>query len=74
MVERRREKRGKVMRARLLWLIMALVVSIPNLLPDKTRKMGVETLKTFITYGTPGGMPDWGRQGILSPQEIELVA
>jgi len=34
----------------------------------------VETLKTFITYGTPGGMPDWGRQGILSPQEIELVA
>ena len=46
----------------------------PNLLPDKTRKMGVETLKTFITYGTPGGMPDWGRQGILSPQEIELVA
>ncbi len=46
----------------------------PNLLPEKTRKMGVETLKTFITYGTPGGMPDWGRQGLLSPQEIELLA
>lgn len=46
----------------------------PNLLPDKTRKMGVETLKVFITYGTPGGMPDWGRQGIMTPEEIELVA
>ncbi len=46
----------------------------PNLLPEKTRKMGLETLKTFITYGTPGGMPDWGRQGILTSGEVELVA
>jgi nitrite reductase (NO-forming)/hydroxylamine reductase len=46
----------------------------PNLLPEKTRKMGTETLKTFITYGTPGGMPDWGRQGIISEKEIDILA
>ncbi|MFN7065747.1 MAG: cytochrome D1 domain-containing protein [Aquificaceae bacterium] len=46
----------------------------PNLLPEKTRKMGVETLKVFITYGTPGGMPDWGRQGLVTPEETELLA
>ncbi len=46
----------------------------PALTPDKTRKLGTETLKTFITYGTPGGMPDWGRQGILTPEEVDLMA
>jgi nitrite reductase (NO-forming)/hydroxylamine reductase len=46
----------------------------PNLLPEKTRKMGTETLKVFITYGTPGGMPDWGRQGLISEKEIDILA
>lgn len=46
----------------------------PNLLPDKTRKMGTETLKAFITYGTPGGMPNWGQQGILTEAESDLMA
>ena len=46
----------------------------PNLLPEKTRKMGTETLKVFITYGTPGGMPDWGRQGLLNEKEIDILA
>jgi len=46
----------------------------PNLLPERMRKMGTETLKTFITYGTPGGMPDWGRQGLISEKEIDILA
>ena len=46
----------------------------PSLLPDKTRKMGTETLKAFITYGTPGGMPNWGQQGILTEAESDLMA
>ncbi len=46
----------------------------PHLLTEKTRRYGTETLKTFITYGTPRGMPDWGKQGILSSEEIELLA
>ncbi len=46
----------------------------PNLQPHRTRKYGTATLKTFITYGLPGGMPGWGKAGILSPKEIDVVA
>jgi nitrite reductase (NO-forming)/hydroxylamine reductase len=46
----------------------------PSLLPEKTRKMGTETLKVFINYGTPGGMPDWGRQGLISEKEVDILA
>ncbi|MCS7170822.1 MAG: nitrite reductase [Aquificaceae bacterium] len=46
----------------------------PALTPDKTRQLGTESLKVFITYGTPGGMPDWGRQGILNDKEIDILA
>jgi nitrite reductase (NO-forming)/hydroxylamine reductase len=46
----------------------------PHLLPEKTRAYGTIVLSHFITNGTGGGMPDWGRQGILSPQEINLMA
>ncbi len=46
----------------------------PNLLPEKTRAYGTVVLKTFITNGTPGGMPDWGRQGVLNDKQIDLMA
>ncbi len=46
----------------------------PALTPDITRQRGLEYLETIITNGTPGGMPDWGRQGILSKDEIKLLA
>lgn len=47
----------------------------PSLLPDdRTRQLGTETIKAFITHGTPGGMPDWGKQGILDEEEIDLLA
>jgi len=41
---------------------------------DITRKRGTVALKTFITYGSPAGMPNWGTSGVLSEQDIELMA
>lgn len=44
----------------------------PNLEPAKTTALGTEGLQTFITYGTPGGMPSF--KETLSEQEIGLMA
>lgn len=47
----------------------------PSLLPEsRTRLLTTDGLKAFITNGTPGGMPDWGKQGILSESQIDLLA
>ena len=44
------------------------------LTPDVTRELGMEYPKTFITYGSPAGMPNWGTSGELSEDEIDLMA
>lgn len=44
------------------------------LTPDLTKKLGFEYLRDFITYGSPGGMPNWGTSGELKKDEIELMA
>jgi nitrite reductase (NO-forming)/hydroxylamine reductase len=44
------------------------------LTPDLTRKLGFEYLRDFITYGSPGGMPNWGSSGELTKPEVELMA
>jgi nitrite reductase (NO-forming)/hydroxylamine reductase len=44
------------------------------LTPDLTRKLGFEYLRDFITYGSPGGMPNWGTSGEFKESEIELMA
>ncbi|MBP0619789.1 nitrite reductase [Cupriavidus consociatus] len=44
------------------------------LTPDITRARGSEYLKTFIKYGSPAGMPNWGTSGDLSDQEVDLMA
>ncbi len=46
----------------------------PSIEPEITTKLGTEALVQIITNGLPGGMPDWGRQGVLKPDEIELMA
>lgn len=46
----------------------------PALTPDKTTLKGTAVLKAFIFGGTGGGMPDWGKQGVLSDAETELMA
>ncbi len=39
-----------------------------------TTERGTEYLKTFITYGSPGGMPAWGETKVLSEEEIVIMA
>jgi len=46
----------------------------PALKPEIMRQRGLDYIKWIVYNGTPGGMPDWGKQGILSEDEIELLA
>ena len=46
----------------------------PALTPDHTLPMGTAALASIIFNGTPRGMPDWGKQGILTQEETELMA
>lgn len=41
---------------------------------DVTKEQGYDYLKDFITYGSPGGMPNWGTSGDLSEADIDLMA
>ena len=41
---------------------------------ELTRELGFDYLQAFINYGSPGGMPNWGTSGDLSPDEIVLMA
>jgi nitrite reductase (NO-forming)/hydroxylamine reductase len=41
---------------------------------DLTKELGFEYLRDFITYGSPGGMPNWGTSGDLNEKEIDLMA
>jgi nitrite reductase (NO-forming)/hydroxylamine reductase len=44
------------------------------LTPDLTIDKGGEYLKTFIKYGSPAGMPNWGTSGELNDAEVDLMA
>ncbi len=44
------------------------------LTPDITIARGTEYLKTFINFGSPAGMPNWGTSGELSEADIDLMA
>ncbi|WP_252733322.1 nitrite reductase [Paracoccus marinaquae] len=44
------------------------------LTPDLTRELGFEYLQSFITYGSPAGMPNWGTSGELTPEQVDLMA
>ena len=46
----------------------------PALTPDKTLEKGTLALSAIIFNGTPRGMPDWGKQGVLSEDQAELMA
>lgn len=41
---------------------------------DITRDRGYDSLKAFITYGSPAGMPNWGTSGDLSESDVDLMA
>ena len=44
------------------------------LTPDITLEKGIEYLKVFIKYGSAGGMPNWGTSGVLTDDEVDLMA
>jgi len=44
------------------------------LTPDLTLEKGLEYLKVFIKFGSPGGMPNWGTSGVLNDEEVDLMA
>jgi nitrite reductase (NO-forming)/hydroxylamine reductase len=46
----------------------------PNIQPERTTQIGTAALRAILANGTPGGMPPWGRQGILSADELTLMA
>jgi nitrite reductase (NO-forming)/hydroxylamine reductase len=46
----------------------------PALTPENTLPKGTAGLAAIIYNGTPRGMPDWGKQGILTEAEAELMA
>ena len=40
----------------------------------ETKELGFDYIKSFINYGSPGGMPNWGTSGALSEAEIDLMS
>ena len=41
---------------------------------DITRENGFEYLHSFITYGSPAGMPNWGSSGQLTEEQVDMMA
>lgn len=46
----------------------------PELTADTLTQKGVPYIQAVLFAGLPGGMPDWGRQGLLDQAEMELMA
>ncbi len=46
----------------------------PALTPDVTKELGYDGAVSFITYGSPAGMPNWGTSGELTEDQIDLMA
>jgi nitrite reductase (NO-forming)/hydroxylamine reductase len=46
----------------------------PALTPDVTRPKGTVGLAAIIFNGTTRGMPDWGKQGVLTQEQTETMA
>ncbi|MFZ5856201.1 MAG: cytochrome D1 domain-containing protein [Chloroflexota bacterium] len=46
----------------------------PALTPDKTLPKGTVGLSAIIFNGTTRGMPDWGKQGVLTQEQTDIMA
>jgi nitrite reductase (NO-forming)/hydroxylamine reductase len=44
------------------------------LTPDITLNKGTDYLKVFINYGSPAGMPNWGTSGVMTDQDVDIMA
>lgn len=46
----------------------------PNIQPARTGEIGTTAIKAILNNGLPGGMPPWGNMGILSQDDINMMA
>jgi nitrite reductase (NO-forming)/hydroxylamine reductase len=46
----------------------------PGLTPDLTQPKGTVGLAAIIFNGTTRGMPDWGKQGVFTQEQTEIMA
>lgn len=46
----------------------------PNIEPKHSAELGMNALRAMLANGTPGGMPAFGKEKLLTPQEISLMA
>jgi nitrite reductase (NO-forming)/hydroxylamine reductase len=46
----------------------------PNIQPARTQEIGTTSIKAILQNGLPGGMPPWGQMGIISGEEIAMMA
>jgi nitrite reductase (NO-forming)/hydroxylamine reductase len=46
----------------------------PNIEPARTSQIGTQGVKLALTNGLPGGMPAWGRLGVLTDYQIDMIA
>ncbi|MBE9562834.1 MAG: c-type cytochrome [Proteobacteria bacterium] len=44
------------------------------LTPNITQSKGTDYLKILINYGSSAGMPSWGKSGVLSETEVDIMA
>ena len=44
------------------------------LTPDITQARGTDYLKVFINFGSPAGMPNWGTSGVMSEEDVDIMA
>lgn len=48
--------------------------SAPAITPERAKQIGGAGLAATLNHGRPGGMPAWGELGILSTQDVDLLA
>lgn len=46
----------------------------PDIQPARSTEIGTTTIKAILQNGLPGGMPPWGQMGILTQDEIAMMA
>src|SRR3989304_3990078 len=45
----------------------------PDLTPATMKPKGTKKLRDFIWFGTGGGMPGWGKMGVMTAAETDLM-
>lgn len=46
----------------------------PDIGEERAKTLGTDALFATIKHGTPSGMPPWGKAGILTAEQVEMMA